>query len=345
MPKRLPPIDFLREAEIAPVFDVRSPGEYHHAHIPDAFSLPLFTDQQRAEVGTIYKQQGKQKAIKVGLTHFGPMMNSHIEQVEKILKQLNYKDNKILVHCWRGGMRSGGMAWLLELYGYEVFVLEGGYKSYRNWVLEQFQLPFQFRVLGGYTGSAKTETLQELLRLGEAVIDLEKLANHKGSAFGGIGQPIQPTQEYFENQLAQQLYQYQQKDFIWIEDESQRIGNLNIPHALWNTIRKQSVYFLTIPFLERLSFIVKQYGIQDLQALKDAVERIQKRFGPNETKITLSLLDQGDITAAFEILLRYYDKKYHQSLKNRENRDSLVTKIELNSVDPVFNANRILEQQ
>ncbi len=345
MPKRLPLIDFLQEAETAPVFDVRSPSEFNHAHIPGAHSLPLFTDEQRAEVGTLYKQQGKQKAIKVGLTHFGPMMKTHIEQVEKILKQLNYKNNKILVHCWRGGMRSGGMAWLLELYGYEVFVLAGGYKSYRNWVLDQFQLPFQFRVLGGYTGSAKTETLQELLRLGDAVIDLEKLANHKGSAFGGIGQPIQPTQEYFENQLAQQLYQYQQKDFIWIEDESQRIGNINIPHGLWNTIRKQSVIFLNIPFLERLSFIVKQYGIQDVQALKDAVERIQKRFGPNETKITLSLLNQRDITAAFEILLRYYDKKYHQSLKNRENWDSLVTKIELNSVDPVFNANRILEQK
>jgi tRNA 2-selenouridine synthase len=340
---RLAISSFIRQAENLPVFDVRSPGEFNHAHIPGAQSLPLFTDEQRAHVGTIYKQQGKQKAIKIGLTYFGPMMKAHIDAVEHHLKSIQYTGKKILVHCWRGGMRSGGMAWLLELYGYEVAVLEGGYKAYRSWVLDMFNHPRSFRVLGGYTGSAKTETLHALKEMEQPVIDLEALANHKGSAFGGIGQLSQLSQEQFENLLAQALSQLADKSPIWIEDESQRIGKLNIPHALWNHLRQQPVYFLNIPFLQRLKFIVEQYGTLELQALKDAVERIQKRFGPNETKITLQLLDAGDINAAFEILLRYYDKKYHTSLRKRSNWESLMQAIEVENTNPQSNAQKLLQ--
>jgi tRNA 2-selenouridine synthase len=340
---RLALTEFIRQAEQLPVFDVRSPGEFNHAHIPGAQSLPLFTDEERAHVGTIYKQQGKQKAIKTGLTYFGPMMRAHIEAVEHHLKSINYTDKKILVHCWRGGMRSGGMGWLLELYGYEVGVLQGGYKAYRNWVLETFQQPRPFKVLGGYTGSAKTETLQALKKLDQQVIDLEALANHKGSAFGGIGQQPQPTQEQFENLLAQALNRLDDKTLIWIEDESQRIGKLNIPHALWNHLRQQPVFFLNIPFLQRLNFIVEQYGSLELQSLKDAVERIQKRFGPNETKITLQLLESGDISSAFEILLRYYDKNYLASMRKRNHWESLVHPIDLDDTDPQSNAQKLLQ--
>lgn len=325
------------------MFDVRSPGEFNHAHIPGAQSLPLFTDEERAHVGTIYKQQGKQKAIKTGLTYFGPMMKAHIESVEHHLKSINYTDKKILVHCWRGGMRSGGMAWLLELYGYEVGVLQGGYKAYRNWVLDTFNRSRQFRVLGGYTGSAKTETLQALNQMDQPIIDLEGLAHHKGSAFGGIGQQPQPTQEQFENLLAQALNRLDDKTPIWIEDESQRIGKLNIPHPLWNTLRQQPVAFMNISFLKRLAFIVEQYGQLDLQSLKEAVERIQKRFGPNETKITLQLLDTGDLSSAFENLLRYYDKKYHASLRNRNQWETLVHAIDLDDTDPLSNAQKLLQ--
>jgi tRNA 2-selenouridine synthase len=341
--KRLSIQDFIQHADGLPVFDVRSPGEFNHAHIHGAQSLPLFTDDERAHVGTVYKQQGKQKAIKAGLTYFGPRMKAHLDAVEYHLKNINYTGNKILVHCWRGGMRSGGMAWLLELYGYDVAVLDGGYKAYRNWVLDTFNRPRPFRVLGGYTGSAKTETLQALREMDQPVIDLEALANHKGSAFGGIGQQAQPTQEHFENLLAQALNRLDDKTPIWIEDESQRIGKLNIPHALWNTLRQQSVAFMNIPFLKRLDFIVEQYGKLDLQSLIEAVERIQKRFGPNETKITLELLHSGEIAPAFEILLRYYDKKYHASLRKRNQWESLVHPIDLNDTDPQSNAQKLLQ--
>lgn len=341
--KRLSIQDFIQQADGLPVFDVRSPGEFNHAHIPGAYSLPLFTDEERAHVGTIYKQQGKQKAIKTGLTYFGPMMKAHIDAVEQHLNSINYTGNKILVHCWRGGMRSGGMAWLLELYGYDVAVLAGGYKAYRNWVLDTFNHTRPFRVLGGFTGSAKTETLQALRKMDQPVIDLEALAHHKGSAFGGIGQLPQPSQEQFENLLAQELNRFDSITPIWIEDESQRIGKLNIPHTLWNNLRQQPVAFMNIPFLKRLAFIVAQYGQLDIQSLKEAVERIQKRFGPNETKITLQLLESGDISSAFEILLRYYDKNYLASMRKRNQWESLVHPIDLDDTEPQSNAQKLLQ--
>ena len=144
-----------------------------------------------------HKQQGKQKAIKEGVSFFGPKMKSNIEKVEQIFKQKKSNSITIILHCWRGGMRSAGMAWLFDLYGFDVYILVGGYKAYRKWVLHKFEENYQIKTLGGYTGSAKTELLHSLKENGEPIIDLEALAHHKGSAFGGIGQPEQPTQEMF----------------------------------------------------------------------------------------------------------------------------------------------------
>ena len=205
---------FLSLSKDHPVFDVRSPSEFSHAHIPGAYSLPLFDDGQRKIVGTIYKQQGRQQAIKIGLDYFGAKMRKTIEEVEKILSnKLQFSTvptirqvssstvnhSCVLVHCWRGGMRSAALAWLLDLYGYKVYTLGGGYKTFRNWVLQQFNNPYSFKVLGGYTGSGKTIVIKELRRLGYPAIDLENLANHKGSAFGSEGEKPQPSQEMFEN--------------------------------------------------------------------------------------------------------------------------------------------------
>ena len=201
---------FIQMSEKYPVFDVRSPGEFAHAHIPGAYSLPLFSDEERKVVGTTYKQQSREAAIKTGLDFFGPRMKSVVEQVENICHQFPYKETNtrkhVLVHCWRGGMRSAAIAWLLDLYGFKVTTLSGGYKQYRNFVLNLFSYPFAFRILGGYTGSGKTDVLKELKRLGEPVIDLEGIAHHKGSAFGAINEPPQPSQEMFENKLANRLY-------------------------------------------------------------------------------------------------------------------------------------------
>jgi tRNA 2-selenouridine synthase len=199
--------------------------------------------------------------------------------------------------------------------------------------------------LGGYTGSAKTETLQELEKLGENIIDLEGIANHKGSAFGGIGQMSQPTQEMFENILAIKISEINpphNTNYFWVEDESQRIGNLIIPNAFWNCIRKSSLYFIDIPFENRLDFIVQSYGNLEIEALKEATIRIQKRYGPNETKITLAHLEENNIKKAFENLLNYYDKHYITSLHKRENVEHLLHKIELLEISPKTNAEIVL---
>ena len=152
---------FLELADQYPVLDVRSPGEYLHAHIPGAYSLPLFTDEERKVVGTAYKQQSRETAIKIGLDYFGVKMRKMVEEVEQLLLDLkpkspenNEENNRtFIVHCWRGGMRSAGVAWLLDLYGFKVYTLVGGYKVYRQWARRQFEKPHSFTILGGYTGS------------------------------------------------------------------------------------------------------------------------------------------------------------------------------------------------
>ena len=203
---------FLLLADTHPVLDVRSPAEFKRAHIPGAVALPLFSDEERKQVGTTYKQVSREAAIKIGLDFFGPKMRRMVEEVEALLKSSSSpigdrtSNNKtVLVHCWRGGMRSAGVAWLLDLYGFKVYTLAGGYKAYRNHVLDILSAPHNFQVLGGYTGSGKTFLLHHLRKLGENVIDLETLASHRGSAFGAIGQPEQPAQEMFENLLSQEI--------------------------------------------------------------------------------------------------------------------------------------------
>lgn len=325
------PIDiekFLELSESNPVLDVRSPGEYNHAHIPGAHSFPLFDDNERKEVGTTYKQQSREKAIKVGLDFFGPKMKPLVEQAEAIAEQTGSRT--LLVHCWRGGMRSSGVAWLLDLYGFNVHTLVGGYKSFRRWSLEQFEKNYPLELIGGYTGSGKTDLLNALAKKGEAVLHLEGLAHHKGSAFGNIGQPEQPTQEHFENKLALALRTIQKSapKRIWVEDESQRIGRVNIPGALWRLMRRSVVRFLDIPFEKRLSYIVEGYGSLDAQRLSDATDRIRKKLGDKNATEAIEFIANGQITEAFDILLRYYDKLYKKSLHNREQADELIRLIE-----------------
>lgn len=320
--KKITISELVSLSELHPVIDVRSPGEFAHAHFPKAHNIPLFTNEERKEVGIAYKQVGKQKAIKVGLDYFGPRMKTNIEEVEKIFKQLRSNSKTIIVHCWRGGMRSAGMAWLFDLYGFEVYIVVGGYKAFRTWALEKFEASYEIQVLGGYTGSSKTELLHEIKNNREAVIDLEGIALHKGSAFGGIGLPEQPTQEMFENMLAIELSKMNQNGkpiSFWIEDESQRIGRLNIPNAFWKTIRAAPLFFIDIEFETRLDFILNYYGKLDKQALINAILRIQKRLGPNETKLTINYILENNIKEAFRILLQYYDKTYIQSLHKRDN--------------------------
>jgi tRNA 2-selenouridine synthase len=295
-----------------PVIDVRSPAEFEHAHIPGAISFPLFNNEERAVVGTAYKQQSREQAIKIGLDYFGVKMKRMVEEAEKL------KTKSLVVHCWRGGMRSAAVAWLLDLYGFKVYTLTGGYKAYRRWTLECLKQDHDIRILGGFTGSGKTEVLHAMNKMGEPVIDLEELANHKGSAFGAIGQPRQPSQEMFENLLALQLQlQSGTGKQIWLEDESQRMGLLNLSQDFWQMMRLKPVYFIDVPFEQRLNYIVKHYGKLQKGDLAAAVMRIKKRLGGLETKTALNFLAEDNIAESFRILLRYYDKLYEKALTTR----------------------------
>jgi tRNA 2-selenouridine synthase len=372
--------NFLQLAQTNPVFDVRSPGEYDHAHIPGAYNLPLFTDAERAVVGTAYKQQSRQTAIKIGLDYFGVKMKAIVEAVEAVVslfplnKEQPHKitgtqratDNdqrgprSILVHCWRGGMRSAGIAWLLDLYGFKVYTLAGGYKAYRKWVREQFEKQHQLTVLGGYTGSGKTLVLHQMKQAGFPIIDLEALANHKGSAFGSIGEHAQPTQEMFENLLAEALKfvrlplvedaikpvndQPSTTNDIFIEDESQRIGNLKIPDSFWKQMRASNILFLDIPFEERLNYLTAEYGKKDKEKLVNAIIRIQKRLGGLEAKNAINFLLEDNCKECFRILLKYYDKWYTKGLYNREDAAGLIKKITGNAVDAKNNADLLMNE-
>ena len=308
------------------VVDVRSPGEYTHAHIPGAYSMPLFTDEERKLVGTAYKQESRETAVKIGLDFYGVKMRGMVEYVEQLLKSDN-KGKTILVHCWRGGMRSGAIAWLLDLYGFEVYTLAGGYKAYRRWVLGQFEKEWKLNVLGGYAGSGKTELLHRLQEGGEKIIDLEDVAKHKGSAFGKMGQP-QPGQEMFENLLAAKLAMCTGHDrSIWVEDESQRIGLVNIPGAFWRCMRAAPLYFLDIPFEKRLEHVVKEYGTITKEDLINAIVRISKRLGGLETKTAVNCLLENNVPGCFSILLHYYDKQYRKALHAREDIETVMTTI------------------
>ena len=326
-----------------PVLDVRSPGEYKHAHIPGAYSLPLFNDEERKIIGTAYKQESREKAIKLGLDFFGVKMRPMVEEAEKIIKSCKpgTTSNSLIVHCWRGGMRSSAVAWLLNFYGFEIYLLEGGYKTYRNWVLEQFEKEYEFNIVGGYTGSGKTELLQALKQRDHAIIDLEGLANHKGSAFGAFGQPAQPTQEMFENLLATSLKQ-NGKHVFWLEDESQRIGSLNIPHGFWDKMRTKPVYFMDIPFEQRLDHIMMGYGALQKEELVNAIIRIKKRLGPLEAKTAIGYVIEDNVKECFRILLGYYDKTYLKSLQKRENLASLLNKIGCSGVDALSNTEKLI---
>ena len=285
-------------------------------------------------------------------------MNKIVEEVESLRLKVDGSAKTILVYCWRGGMRSGAVGWLLDVYGFKVYTLIGGYKKFRTRVLDTFKLPFDLKILGGYTGSGKTEVIKELERKGEPVIDLEDIAKHKGSAFGNIGMPNQPTQEMFENILSIRLrtLRYEPKNNhnsnpqliikhspIWFEDESQRIGLINLPNDLWHTMRRSPIYFLDIPFEERLRHLIEEYGSLDKEKMIDAILRIKERLGGLETKKAIEFLNEDNTIESFRILLKYYDKWYAKGLHNRENINSLLHTVSCDSVTPE-NAKKLVQQ-
>ncbi len=297
-----------------PIIDVRSPSEFLRGHIPNAHNLPLFTDEERAQVGTLYRREGRDRAMVQGLHFVGPRLAVMVEQAKAL-----GGCGGIAVHCWRGGERSKSVAWLFDKAGFDqVVLLHGGYKQFRKHVLSCFEPPLMFKVIGGYTGSGKTETLALLERAGEQVIDLEGLAEHKGSAFGGLGMKEQPSTEHFENLLWSELASMDPDRPVWLEDESQMIGKVKIPDPFFRIMRSSELFFVDMPLAERAERLVQDYGAHDRKDLAAAIERIAKRMGPQHVKNALEALDAGDLYRVALLALGYYDKTYFHGLSKRD---------------------------
>jgi len=329
-------VTFLKLAESTPVADVRSPSEFSYGHIPGAFNIPLFDDAEREEVGLRYKKKGRTEAIIKGLELTGPSMHLKLEQALKIAA-----GGRLLVHCWRGGMRSEAMAWLFSLGGIETILLEGGYKSYRHLVLESLSENRKMFVLGGLTGSGKTHILNYLKEQGRQVIDLERMANHKGSAFGSLGQEPQPSSEHFANILYSRWKYLNTCQPVWIEDESRNIGSVFMPDGFYNNMQLNPTIVLLMDIKTRLPRLIEEYSCYGIDELEASIRRISKRLGGDRAQEAIEAIRQGDFPRAIEITLQYYDKAYLYGLKRKETKDIIY--IETDTDDIETNALKVME--
>jgi tRNA 2-selenouridine synthase len=304
--------DFLKPE--VPLLDVRSPSEFMAGHIPGAENLPLFSDEERAEVGTLYKQAGREAAIKRGLDIVGPKMSSFITQAESL------GSTHLHIHCWRGGMRSQSMAWLLETYGFEISVLEGGYKAYRRTIHDFFSQNLNLNVLSGLTGSQKTEVLLAMKEMGEQVLDLEGIAGHQGSSFGNVLSQGQPTTEQFHNLLFHEAKDFDLSRSIWLEDESFMIGKVAFLGPLHNIKENSPHIVIEIPLKKRLDHLVKGYGDLHKEGLIQATEGIRRKLGHERADEAIALIQVGQLREAAAIILHYYDKQYLRSLEKKKDK-------------------------
>lgn len=288
------------------LFDVRTPSEYACGHIPGALNLPLFTDEERAVVGTAYKRQSPRHALLRGLEFAGARMAWYVREAMTMAKV-----EKIAVHCWRGGQRSGSLSWLLEFAGFDVQVLSGGYKAYRSHIHAEFsRRRLRLVILGGPTGSGKTQLLKALAQAGEQVIDLEQIACHKGSSFGALGEAAQPTVEQFENDFYEAFRQTDPGRRVWVENESRAIGRVFIPEGFWEQFRTAPLIEVDAPFESRVNYLVSTYGNFPGDLLKEAFLRLERRLGGQHCIAAVKALEDGDLATAAAIALRYYDKSY-----------------------------------
>jgi len=305
--------NFWTLREQLPLVDARSEGEFAQSHIPGAINIPILNNAERIQVGTLYKQAGPEKATLKGFELVGPRF--HLIQREALR---NFPNKKVILYCWRGGMRSQILSWLLTQVGFEVYRLAGGYKTYRTFTFNEVRKPYPLLVLGGKTGAAKTVLLQKLKERGEQVVDLEGLANHKGSSFGAIGLPAQPTVEQFENLLAEQLRVMHPHQAIWAENESRRIGRIILPDPFYLQLTQSPRIEIEKTDQERIAHIASEYAALDREELSAAVLRLQKRLGGDRTKQVLDAIQAHQPEIWIPILLQYYDKTYTYDLDRHE---------------------------
>lgn len=298
------------------MIDVRSPSEFAQGHIPGATSIPLFTDAERAEVGTLYKQVGRDAAVMRGLEIVGPKL-THIVQAarEARTNEENIIAQKPTVYCWRGGMRSASVAWLLRTAGIDCDVLPGGYKTYRKWVLGGLAGPWKMVVIGGRTGSGKSKILQELHRRGHQVLDLEDICNHKGSAFGWLSQPPQPSAEHAVNMMHSTLQSFDSSKLIFVEDESKMVGRIALPPELFQAMKESPVVVVEIPRAARAEYLGDDYGEASHDELQECFARIAKKLGGDRLAIATQAVAENRLADAADVALDYYDRTYDYGLK------------------------------
>lgn len=309
--------DFLVLRKQLPTVDVRSEGEFQQGHIPAAVNIPILNNAERAEVGTVYKSRGQAEAIKTGFRLVGPRLIHIIEAGEKAGKEF-------IVHCWRGGMRSANFCQFVSMAGIKTHVIKGGYKAYRQTVLQTFTKPFPLIVLSGSTGSGKSELLHALKRKGEQIIDLEMLASHKGSVFGGLTMPPQPTTEQFQNDLFEEILALDLNRRIWIEDESIAVGRIFLPEPLWRQMCSSPLVEVTVPKDVRISRLAAEYASAEASLFLDAMERITKKLGGQHFNAAREKYLQKDLAGTIDLLLNYYDKAYANGLQRKKDRIKLT---------------------
>ena len=307
-----------------PLIDVRSPSEYYKGHMPNSINIPLFDNDERSIIGTIYKKEGRKKAVIEGLKFFEKKMELLLDNLFMSIdsyKTIPNKNNEffIRIYCSRGGMRSQSIAWLLDKYKLNPITLKGGYKIYRRWVLDSFSKKLNIVVIGGKTGTGKTRLLSLLEKYKYQTIDLEGFACHRGSTFGGLGMKEQPSNEQFENKIAEKLYSFKTINNIFVEAESANIGKCKIPHEFFNQMKKSRRIEIIRSESNRLEELIDTYSAFKKDELKDAVQRIKKRLGPQRTKIALESIDNEKWDLVCRSVLDYYDKCYEYEKVGKEN--------------------------
>lgn len=303
---------FLNLTGAGTVVDVRSPSEFLHAHIPGAVNVPLFSDAERADIGTLYTRVSREAAITRGFEY----LNGRLESLRQALLR-TARCGAVRLHCWRGGMRSESVAWLAERSGLTAYLLDGGYKAFRTYALERFSCPVPIIVLAGMTGAGKTEVLAELALLGEQVIDLEALAHHKGSAFGWLGELPQPSTEQFENELVCALRRLAPHRRLWLEDESRNIGRVLLPATFFEQMTAAPRVVLETPFTERCERLTRIYAQHPAEDLVVCIEKIRKRLGGDNANECIALIRGGALREAVERVLLYYDKRYAYGIESK----------------------------
>jgi len=330
------PDEFLKYCGKYPVVDTRTPSEFFSGHIPGAVNIPLFSDDERAAVGLAYKRKGRVEAIIKGLGYAGPKLQSKLMDAQRVAS-----DGKLMIYCWRGGMRSESMAWLFSVAGLKVFRLSGGYKAYRHSILDNLAIKRKTLILGGLTGSGKTAILKVLAERGEQVVDLEALAHHRGSAFGSLGQESQPSTEHFANILFDAWKDFDYDRTIWLEDESRNIGSVFLPEQFWRNMQESAEIALVSEPQVRLPRLVREYSVFPPEQLRESVRKISRRLGGDRTREALEAIDIGDFEKAASITLEYYDKAYFHSLS--QHPSNLVCRLETNTDNAEENADLVLE--